>query len=196
MEEAGRSVRAERKTAETTVVLELNLDGNGQVEVSTGIGFFDHMLTLLAFHAGFDLRLEARGDLEVDQHHTVEDVGLVLGAAMSSALGKRIGIRRYGWALLPMDEALSMVALDLSGRPYLSLDAPELENPLSGYDTDTVREFLRALVNEGKFSLHIKVLEGENPHHVLESVFKGIGRALRDAVRPEGMGIPSSKGAL
>lgn len=196
MKSGSRRVKLERKTSETVVVLELDLDGSGKVEVRTGIGFFDHMLTLLSFHAGFDLYLEASGDLEVDQHHTVEDVGLALGSAIHSALGDRRGIRRYGWALLPMDEALSMVALDLSGRPYLALHLPELGNPVAGYDTETLGEFLRALANEGRFTLHVRALQGENPHHLLESVFKGLGRALREAVKREGEGIPSSKGKL
>lgn len=191
-----RSAKIERKTSETSVVLELDLDGNGRVEVNTGIGFFDHMLSLLAFHAGFDMRLVASGDLEVDQHHTVEDVGLALGNAINSALGDKKGVKRYGWAILPMDEALCMVALDLSGRPYLALHTPELGSEVAGYDTDTLREFLRALVNEGKFTLHVRVLSGDNPHHLLESVFKGIGRALREAVSREGTDIPSSKGSL
>ncbi len=194
---SARGSKVERKTGETEVEVELRLDGKGEVSVSTGIGFFDHMLTLFAYHAGFDLTLRARGDLEVDQHHTVEDVGLCLGAAISQALGDKAGIRRYGWALLPMDEALCLAALDISGRPHLSYGVELPVKLISDFDPTCVREFLQALVNQGGFTLHVRGMAGENPHHILEAVFKGLGRAFREAVsRDTGGGIPSTKGVL
>jgi imidazoleglycerol-phosphate dehydratase len=193
-----RKTVLERKTRETEIRLELSLDGTGEVEVSTGIGFFDHMLTLLAHHASFDLKLEARGDLEVDQHHTVEDVGLCLGKALGEALGDKRGIQRYGWAVLPMDEALCLIALDLSGRPHLSYDVELPVQLIADFDPTCVREFLQAVTNEGGITLHVRSLGGENPHHVLEAVFKGLGRALRAAVslNPATRDIPSTKGTL
>lgn len=193
-----RRSRFERKTKETEVSLDLHLDGEGEVKVSTGIAFFDHMLTLFAYHAGFDLQLQARGDLEVDQHHTVEDVGLSLGAAIREALGDKVGIQRYGWALLPMDEALCMAALDISGRPHLSyqLDLPVAL--ISDFDPTCVKEFLVALANQGGFTIHLRGIAGENPHHILEAAFKGLGRAFRSAVarRQDSGKVPSTKGIL
>ena len=188
----------ERKTKETNVKLELEIDGSRQVSVSTGIGFFDHMLALFAYHASFNLSLEARGDLEVDQHHTVEDVGLCLGKALEDALGDKDRIRRYGSSLLPMDEALCMIALDLSGRPYLSYDVQLPVQLISDFDPVCVKEFLQAMTNQAGITLHVRSLGGENPHHVLEAVFKGIGRALGQAVEidPKGREVPSSKGIL
>lgn len=192
-----RSSAVERSTGETRVNVNLRLDGGGDVEVSTGIAFFDHMLTLFAYHAGFDLRLQAQGDLEVDQHHTVEDVGLCLGAAIREALGDKRGIRRYGWALLPMDEALCLTALDISGRPHLSYEVDLPVQLISGFDPTCVREFLQAMVNQGGFTLHVRGMAGQNPHHILEAVFKGLGRAFRDAVlRDAGGEVPSTKGVL
>jgi imidazoleglycerol-phosphate dehydratase len=193
-----RATALQRKTKETDILLELNLDGSGEVEVYTGIGFFDHMLVLLSHHAGFDLRLEARGDLEVDQHHTVEDVGLCLGKALSETLGDKKGIVRYGWALLPMDEALCMVALDLSGRPHLSYEVDLPVQLISDFDPSCVKEFLQAMVNEGDLTLHIRGMSGDNPHHVLEAVFKGLGRALRAAIARDDThtDVPSTKGTL
>lgn len=188
----------ERSTRETHIRLELSIDGSRKVSVSTGIGFFDHMLSLFAYHACFDLELEARGDLEVDQHHTVEDVGLCLGKALGDALGDKMAIMRYGSCLLPMDEALCMVALDLSGRPYLSYDVQLPVKLVSDFDPACAREFLQAFTNQAGLTLHVKGLGGENPHHILEAVFKGLGRALREAVDidPKGQAIPSSKGIL
>ena len=193
-----RKATIERKTAETDIRLVLELDGGGSVNVSTGIGFFDHMLTLFAYHAGFDLELAARGDLEVDQHHTVEDIGICLGQALDEALGDKAGVQRYGWAVLPMDEALSMVALDLSGRPFLSYQVDLPVSLISDFDPTCVKEFLQALTNKGGVTLHVRTLSGENPHHILESVFKGFGRALRTAVevRADAGEIPSTKGSL
>lgn len=178
--------------------MSLSLDGAGDIEVSTGIGFFDHMLELLAHHASFDVDLEARGDLEVDQHHTVEDVGLCWGKAINRSLGDKKGIQRYGWALLPMDESLCMVSLDLSGRPYLAYEVELPVRLISDFDPTCVKEFLQALANEGGITLHVKSLCGENPHHILEAVFKGLGRALRMAVSldPNAGEVPSTKGTL
>ncbi len=193
-----RKASLERNTAETRVKLDLFLDGDGRCEVSTGIGFFDHMLELLAYHACMDLSLEAKGDLEVDQHHTVEDVGLCLGRALKEALGGKEGIERYGWALLPMDEALCMVALDLSGRPHLSYELELPSRLVSDFDPTCLREFLQAMVNEAGITLHVKGLAGANPHHVMEAAFKGIGRALGTAASHASRrrGAPSSKGTL
>ncbi len=193
-----RRTSLERKTSETDVRVTLDLDGKGEVRVLTGIGFFDHMLSLMAYHAGFDLILEAKGDLEVDQHHTVEDVGLCMGMVIKEALGDKAGLRRYGWSLLPMDEALCLVALDLSGRPHLSYQVDLPYEPVSDFDPSCVKEFLQAMVNQGGITLHVRSLSGENPHHILEAVFKGVGRALREAVRrDEGEGsVPSTKGIL
>ncbi|RJP31810.1 MAG: imidazoleglycerol-phosphate dehydratase HisB [Actinobacteria bacterium] len=193
-----RKSQLRRKTSETDILLEIDLDGNAGVEVLTGIGFFDHMLMLLSHHAAFDLRLKAQGDLEVDQHHTVEDVGLCFGKALVEALGEKKGIARYGWALLPMDEALCLVAMDLSGRPHLSYDVDLPVQLVSDFDPTCVREFLQALVNAGGLTLHVRSLSGENPHHILEAVFKGLGRALRMAVRLDASSrdIPSTKGTL
>jgi len=193
-----RKSQLRRKTSETEIVLEIDLDGKGEADVSTGIGFFDHMLVLLSHHAACDLKLKAEGDLEVDQHHTVEDVGLCLGKALSEALGDKKGITRYGWALLPMDEALCLVVLDLSGRPYLSYEVDLPVQLLADFDPTCVKEFLQALVNAGGLTLHVKSLHGDNPHHVLEAVFKGLGRALRAAILHDASfrDIPSTKGTL
>ncbi len=193
-----RSARVERNTNETSITLDLTLDGSGSSDISTGIGFLDHMLTLFARHALVDLELAASGDLEVDQHHTVEDIGLTLGRALREAVGDKAGISRYGWCMLPMDEALCLVALDLSGRPHLSYRAEIPGQLISDYDPSTLEEFLRALVNEGGITLHLQVLAGENPHHVIESIFKGLGRALRMALEadPRSGAIPSTKGTL
>jgi imidazoleglycerol-phosphate dehydratase len=193
-----RKAARRRKTRETEINVALDLDGKGATRVSTGIAFFDHMLTLLAYHAGFDLALEAAGDLEVDQHHTVEDVGLCLGSAIGEALGDKAGIRRYGWSLLPMDEALCMVALDLSGRPHLTYEVSLPVELISDFDPTTVREFLQALSNQAGLTLHVRGISGDNPHHILEAVFKGLGRAFREAVSLEpGRGeVPSTKGSL
>jgi imidazoleglycerol-phosphate dehydratase len=193
-----RTSNISRKTKETEIQLDLSLDGGGDIRVSTGIGFFDHMLTLLAYHASFDMTIEASGDLDVDQHHTVEDIGLCLGQALNDALGDKKGINRYGWSLLPMDEALSMIALDLSGRPFLSYQVELPVQLISDFDPTCVKEFLQAVSNQAGITLHVRKLEGDNPHHILEAVFKGLGRALRMAVsQDESVGeIPSTKGTL
>lgn len=193
-----RRARVERRTSETSIYLELVLDGQGVSEISTGIPFLDHMLSLMARHGMLDMRLEALGDLEVDQHHTVEDIGLTLGRAIKEALGDKAGINRYGWCLLPMDESLCLTALDMSGRPHLTYRAELPGHLISDYDPSTLEEFLKALVNEGGITLHLQVLAGENPHHVIESIFKALGRALRMAVEPDPRNgaIPSTKGTL
>ena len=193
-----RTSNISRKTKETEIQLDLSLDGGGDIRVSTGIGFFDHMLTLLAYHASFDMTVEASGDLEVDQHHTVEDIGLCLGQALSEALGEKKGINRYGWSLLPMDEALCLTALDLSGRPYLSYQVELPVQLISDFDPTCVKEFLQAISNQAGITLHVRKLVGDNPHHILEAVFKGLGRALRMAVslHEQAGEIPSTKGTL
>lgn len=193
-----RGARVERKTSETSIWLELILDGQGRSEVSTGIPFLDHMLVLMARHGMLDVRLKAVGDLEVDQHHTVEDVGITLGKALREALGDKAGINRYGWCLLPMDESLCLAALDLSGRPHLAYRVEIPGQLMSDFDPSTLEEFLKAFVNEGGITLHLQVLAGENPHHVIESIFKALGRALRMAVEPDprSRDIPSTKGTL
>ena len=193
-----RTSNINRKTKETEIQLDLTLEGGGDVRVSTGIGFFDHMLTLFAYHASFDMTIEASGDLEVDQHHTVEDIGICLGQALSETLGEKKGINRYGWSLLPMDEALSLIALDLSGRPFLSYQVELPVQLISDFDPTCVKEFLQAICNQAGITLHAWKLSGDNPHHILEAVFKGLGRALRMAVsldKPAGE-IPSTKGTL
>ena len=184
-----------RATKETKINVSLCLDG-GEVNVSTGIGFFDHMLTAWAFYAGFGLELTAQGDLHVDGHHTVEDVGIVLGQALGQALGDKKGIRRFGSCLLPMDEALCMTALDFSNRAFLVFDA-EMPQPMIGdYDSCLTEEFMRALAMNAGLTLHQKALYGKNAHHITEALFKSLGLAMNDAVRIEGEGVTSTKGVL
>jgi imidazoleglycerol-phosphate dehydratase len=197
--EARRANKA-RATKETTIDAELWLDGSGRTDVSTGLPFFDHMVEQLGRHAGFDLTVHAAGDLHVDAHHTVEDVGIVLGACLADALGAKTGVRRFASMLLPLDEALIEVALDLSGRPYLAYsldfapDTPGLGTP--PFNPQLAEEFWRAFATAANLTLHIRRLEGKNTHHMLEASFKGVARCLRDAVRVEGGGIPSTKGSL
>ncbi len=193
-----RRATVARKTAETDINLALSLDGTGESQVSTGIGFFNHMLTLLARHALFDLTVTARGDLAVDGHHTVEDVGICLGLAIKDALGDKAGLARYGSILLPMEEALVRLALDLSGRAYLAWRAPMPAERVGLFDTCLGREFTRALCANAGMNLHVDLLAGEDPHHCLEALFKGLGRVLRQAVArdPRETGVPSTKGAL
>lgn len=193
-----RKTTLERQTGETRISVSLCLDGGGSSTVSTGIGFFDHMLTLWAKHGLFDLALQADGDLAVDAHHTVEDCGIVLGKAIAACLGEKQGIRRYGTVILPMDEALIMVALDISGRPFLDC---ELELPaarLGEFETELVEEFLRALAVNAGLTLHVRQLAGRNTHHIIEAIFKALGRALDDATRIDArvQGVPSTKGVL
>ncbi len=193
-----RKSRIDRNTTETQITAELNLDGAAKAKISTGIAFFDHMLNLFCFHGGFDIFLDARGDLEVDYHHTVEDVGLVLGACISNALADRSGIFRYGFAVTPMDEALAEVAIDLSNRPFLVFNLPSQLESAGPLDRGLAKEFFRAFSVKGGMNLHINVPYGENEHHVLESIFKSVGRALKQAVTvdPNRPGARTSKGVL
>ena len=190
-----RAYFLQRKTKETEIAASLDLDG-GEVRISTGIGFFDHMLTALAFYAGWGLELEARGDLEVDGHHTVEDTGIVLGQALSRALGDRKGIRRFASACIPMDEALCFTALDFSNRPFLAFDAEMPQAMIGAYDSCLTREFLRAFAVNSGLTLHMKCLYGQNSHHITEALFKSLGAAIREAVAVTGTGVPSTKGVL
>ncbi len=178
----------------------LDIDGTGQVAVATGLPFFDHMVEQLGRHGGFDLSVQAEGDLQVDAHHTVEDVGIVLGQCLAEALGDKAGVRRFASLLLPLDEALVEVALDLSGRPYLAYDVPFAPDTAGlgspPFDPQLAEEFWRAFTHAAMVTLHVRRREGKNTHHIVEASFKGVARALRDAVRIEGGGIPSTKGAL
>jgi imidazoleglycerol-phosphate dehydratase len=191
-----RTAQVKRETKETTVDLDLEVDGAGATAISTGIPFFDHMLEQLGKHAGFDLRVEARGDLEVDLHHTVEDVGIVLGNALREALGDKRGVRRFANALVPLDEALVQVALDLSGRPFLVYDVDPVAEWIGTFDPQLAEEFWKGFVDGARVTLHIRSLTGKNGHHVIEASFKGVARALRDAVKVEGGEVPSTKGTL
>ncbi len=195
---AGEKPRAyvlSRRTKETEISADLCLDG-GEVDIKTGIGFFDHMLTALAFYAGWGLTLTARGDLEVDGHHTVEDVGIVLGQAFAAALRDKKGIRRYGTAFVPMDEALCRTVLDLSNRPYLVFDAPMPQPMIGAYDACLTAEFMRAFAFNAGITLHQKCEYGANAHHITEALFKSLGQALREAARIDGAGVTSTKGVL
>jgi len=187
-----------RTTKETDIAVRVNLDGVGTGAIATGLPFLNHMLELLAKHSLVDLRIRARGDLAVDYHHTVEDLGLALGSALNHALGDRRGIGRYGWCLLPMDEALSRVALDLGGRPFLVLDMACRKKKILDFDLGLLEEFFRAFATEARLNLHVHQLYGAEPHHAWESVFKGVARALRQAVArdPRVQGVPSSKGRI
>ena len=193
-----RSAQVERNTKETRIRAELMLDGSGTHDIRTGIGFLDHMLTLFSVHGFFDLAVSANGDLEVDAHHTVEDIGLVLGEALDTALGDRSGIARYGQAAVPMDDALAEVVIDLSKRPFLVYRVPAIARSGSVFDIGLAKEFFRAVATRGGLNLHIDVRYGENEHHVLEAVFKALARALDAAVTPDPriQGVRSSKGAL
>ena len=190
-----RSIDVARKTGETDIEMFLNLDGTGQYEVRTDCGFMKHMLELFARHGGFDLNIRCVGDHYVDDHHAVEDMGIVLGKGFKEALGDKRGIRRYGSMLLPMDEALVMVACDISGRGTLVYDL-ELKDKVGTFDTELVKEFFLALTREMGLTLHIKQINGENTHHIIEATFKGVARAPKEAVAVEGDEIPSTKGLL
>jgi imidazoleglycerol-phosphate dehydratase len=193
-----RVVSKSRKTNETDIQVELNLDGSGQYMIETGIPFFDHMLAQLARHGRMDLTIKAKGDLEIDGHHTVEDVGWVLGQALYEALGDRRGIARFGHAYVPLDEALTRVVIDFSGRPYLVYKADFRVAKIGDLQSELVEEFMKALVQEGKFNLHIENLYGRNQHHIAETIFKATARALHDATRVSAdiTDIPSTKGVL
>ncbi len=200
MTQPARAARKDRTTKETTVAVALEVDGTGRTEVSTGLPFFDHMVEQLGRHASFDLLVQAKGDLHIDAHHTVEDVGIVVGGCLDEALGDKAGVRRFASMLLPLDEALVEVALDLSGRPYLAYgiefapDTPGLGTP--PFNPQLAEEFWRAFATAANLTLHVRLLQGKNTHHIVEASFKGVARCLRDAVRVEGGGIPSTKGAL
>ena len=200
MSTAVRRAARDRATKETTVAATLVVDGSGTTDISTGLPFLDHMIEQLGRHASFDLSVSAAGDLHVDAHHTVEDVGIVLGACLAEALGDKAGIRRFASMALPLDEALVDVALDLSGRPFLSYglefapDTPGLGSP--PFNPQLAEEFWRAFATAANLTLHIRLVEGKNTHHILEASFKGVARCLRDAVRVEGSAIPSTKGRL
>lgn len=187
-----------RQTRETKVEAEINLDGTGQAEISTGIGFFNHMLNLFAAHGQFDLKIFCEGDLEIDGHHSVEDIGIALGAALKSALGDKKSITRYGTFFLPMDESLALVSVDISGRPFLVYEVENLAPTIGNFDTELVEEFLRALAFNSGITLHTKILYGKNSHHKIEAIFKAFGRALRIAVAKDDKisGVPSTKGIL
>lgn len=185
-----------RKTAETDINLTINLDGGGKSVVDTGCGFLNHMLTLLAFHGCFDLNVKCKGDTQVDYHHTVEDVGIVLGQAIRAALGENFAIYRYGSIILPMDEALVLVAVDISGRPFLGFAADIPAEKVGDFDTELAEEFMAALTRSLSCTLHIRQLAGKNSHHIIEAMFKALGRALRDALRETGGGVASTKGVL
>ena len=192
-----RKAAVQRKTKETVISLSLNLDGTGKAEISTGIPFFDHMLSLMAMHGFFDLTLQATGDLEVDFHHTVEDVGIAFGQGITKALGNRAGIRRYGEALVPMDEALSRVVLDISGRPYLGYRV-KVRGRIKDFNLELVESFFKAVADNAGITLHIELLYGTNRHHIVEAIFKGFGRALDAAtgLDKRRAGVPSTKGKL
>ena len=193
-----RCAEIERKTAETQISIKLNLDGEGTCDIATGIGFLDHMLTLLAKHSFMDLTVKAKGDLEVDSHHTVEDIGIVLGEALREALGDKAGIHRYGNCFIPMDETLAQACLDFSGRPFLVFGAEIPKIRLENYDTEMTEEFFRAVAMHCGLTLHIRVLYGSNVHHIIEAIFKAFARAVAEAaaVDPRVKGVMSSKGVL
>jgi imidazoleglycerol-phosphate dehydratase len=193
-----RSTAISRKTAETSIQLDFLMDGNGNSKINSGVGFLNHMLTLMTKHGGFDLNVACDGDLEVDQHHTVEDIGIVLGQAFNECLGSKEGIERYATVTTPMDEALSTVSIDLSGRPYFVYRVEGLKDKVGDFDTELVEEFFQAFVSNAKVTLHINLQYGKNSHHIIESIFKGFGRALHKAssINPNRQGIPSTKGML
>ncbi len=194
-----RKAKVERRTKETDIAAEINLDGSGKYSINTSIPFLDHMLSLMCKHGLFDTKLKAKGDIEIDCHHTIEDVGIVLGKAFKQALGDMKGMSRYGQASVPMDEALASVSLDISGRPYLvyKVEFPK-RSKLKDFDPDLIEDFLQAFVSNSGITLHVNALYGRNTHHIIEAVFKGIGRALRQAVTidPRIKGLPTTKGKL
>ncbi len=193
-----RHAEIERKTKETEISLKLNLDGHGRHSIHTGIPFFDHMLSLLAYHGAIDISIKAKGDIGVDSHHTVEDIGICLGEAIRKAIGDEKGIQRYGFAMIPMDETLGSVVLDLSMRPCLVFNMKLRRSKIGNFDLELVEEFFRALCNHARVTLHINLLYGKNSHHMVEAIFKGFGRALRQAISIDERlsGIPSTKGML
>lgn len=193
-----RTSKVSRTTTETDINIKLALDGKGSYILDTGVPFLDHMLALWSKHGMFDLEVEAQGDTGIDDHHTVEDIGICLGQAINQALGNKEGITRYGTAFAPMDEALAMVVVDISGRAYLSFDASMPASKVGDFDTELVEEFLRALANHADMTMHVRLLQGKNTHHIIEAIFKGLGRAIKDAVAIDARieGIMSTKGQL
>lgn len=193
-----RQATIARKTTETDIVVKLEIDGSGESKIDTGVGFFDHMLTLYAKHGLFDLEVTARGDLEVDGHHTVEDVGICLGQAYAQALGNKESITRYGFFILPMDEALATVCVDISGRPYLAYNIDMTASKVGGFDTDLTHEFFQAFIVNAGISMHVRLQAGTNPHHVIEAVFKAFARAMDEATMLDSRrpGVQSTKGVL
>ncbi|HSI13855.1 MAG TPA: imidazoleglycerol-phosphate dehydratase HisB, partial [Chthoniobacter sp.] len=193
-----RQAQIDRRTSETKIQIDLRIDGKGQSKVATKIPFFDHMLTLFSRHSLCDLTVEADGDVEVDFHHTVEDVGIALGQAFTKALGDKRGIRRYGWAYLPMDETLARVVIDFSGRPFLHYRAPEGVASIGGFSFTLLEEFLRAFTNQAAVNLHVEILYGRDAHHMCEAVFKGLAKAVDQACQLDSRveGVPSTKGTL
>lgn len=185
-----------RKTNETNINLKINLDGNGTSVVKTEVGFLNHMISLLAFHSNIDIELDSKGDIEVCDHHLIEDIGIALGRSINEALGDKKGIKRYGTFFLPMDESLVMVSLDISGRSYLHFEAGFKRESIGNFSTEMVKEFFRAVAFNAGITLHIKVLYGENDHHKIEGIFKCVGRALKEAINIEGNIIRSSKGII
>ncbi|MEW6674855.1 MAG: imidazoleglycerol-phosphate dehydratase HisB [Nitrospirota bacterium] len=194
-----RIAKVERKTKETDIKLTINLDGKGQYSINTSISFLDHMLSLMCRHGLFDMKIKAKGDIDIDYHHTVEDIGIVLGKAVKQALGDMKGISRYGQATVPMDEALASVSLDISGRPYLvyRVEFPKKVR-IKNFDADLIEDFLQAFVSHSSITLHVNVFYGRNIHHIVEAIFKGLGRAIREAVAIDSRveGVPSTKGKL
>lgn len=191
-----REAKVERTTKETSVTVDLRVDGAGDASAETGLPFFDHMLQQLGKHARFDLKVEAHGDLEVDGHHTVEDTGIAVGQALSEALGDKAGIRRFASITVPLDEALVEVALDISGRPFVVWDVTVPAETIGNFDTGLAEDFLQAFAQNAGLTVHVKLVAGRSPHHVLEAAFKGLANALRDACAVSGGDIPSTKGAL
>ena len=193
-----RNARVSRNTKESSVLIELNLDGSGENEISTGVPFYDHMLSQLSKHGLFDLKVVTKGDVEVDEHHTIEDTALALGQAFSEALGEKTSIRRYGDATVPLDDVLVRAAVDLSGRPYLVHKEPEMAPMIGSYDTTLNKHIWESFINQAKITLHVEVLDGRNAHHIVEAQFKAVARALRVAceVDPRATGVPSTKGTL
>jgi imidazoleglycerol-phosphate dehydratase len=195
---AKRKILLRRKTKETEITVDMNLDGTGNFKVSTGIAFLDHMLSGFAKHGKFDLKLKARGDLEVDEHHTLEDTGIALGASLLKALGDKKGIRRFGHAYVPMDESLALVSVDISGRPYLCFNVDFPMKKREKFNPQLIEEFMRGLASEAKITLHVNLLYGKNSHHIIEAIFKALGLALEQATRvdPGLKAVPSTKGKL
>lgn len=193
---ADRAAKTQRKTKETDITCELNLDGAGKYDIDTGVGFLDHMLSHLSKHGKIDIVLKARGDLNVDTHHTVEDIGICLGECLSKALGDKKGIARYGHSSVPMEEAMANVSIDLSGRSSCIYNVEYRTDKIGDFDVQCLQEMLRSFSNTGKFNLHINVPYGANSHHVAEAIFKGLGQALAEAVRVVGTDVPSTKGQL